>query len=223
MRLMYWILGGAALLLLTKKATPAITKFIRGEGIGDPTPYLSLITTAAKRHPELANRVNVLLGLLDQESDHFAPDVVNGRRRSPTGALGIGQFTKIAGDEVRRIMTMPAWRSRYDNAPAVGNMLKVFEKESHAWKPEFAIEAAALFLSFLINKWNGNVEAALTDYNAGGVAARIVSTAGTHAGAKQQLIALPDNQESQSATYSPSVLAKATVFREQGFGRVVRG
>ena len=217
MKLWYVIAGAGLLLLMGKKKASAAT--VVGMRRGDPRPFLPLIHEATNRHVELRDRPEVYVGLLDQESA-FDPAIVSGTRRSPTGALGIAQFTTIGGDEVRRLMDMKTWSDRFSDNVTLTNKLKNFRKEPDATDVPIAIHAGALFLSSLIKKWKGNVEAALTDYNAGGKAAKIVADAGSHAAAKSMLENLPANQKSQSPVYAPEVLAKAESFKQQGMAGI---
>ena len=218
-----WVWGaGAGLLILlpAKKVVAAIRK----TGHGDPEPYLTTIRRAVVRHPELDKThptghtgVSVLVGLFDQESK-FDPTA-----RSKTGAAGLGQFTMVAVDEVKRLIAMSKYRGRFDTTTA--GRLNSFSKDLAVSDPHLAIEAAALLMAELLRKWKGNVEAALTDYNAGGKAAGIVASAGSHSMAKATLENLDPREKSQSPVYAPEVVARAGYFREHGitgFGNYVR-
>lgn len=181
----------------------------KGQRHGDASPYLSKIRVAVNRHPELNGRLHVYLGLLDQES-RFDPAA-----RSPTGAAGIAQFTNIGRAEVRRLMAISKYGSRFAGSTAIGDRLRSFDRDG-AFDATTAIEAGALYLASLLGTYGGHVEAALTAYNAGGRPARIVQQAGTHAAALPVLLLLPDNQRSQSPEYAPGVLERAAFFRGQG-------
>ena len=179
---------------------------------GRAEPFMEMIRTAARRHPELSGRVRsdddgtlLLLGLIEQES-RFDPEAV-----SPTGAIGLGQFTRIGREEVRRLMGMRKWKGRYALVERVSGILPILARE-HMTDPLVSVEAAALLLASLVEKWSGDVEAALTDYNGGGVPARIVHRAGSHRAALVELRALPATQRSQSPEYSPGVLTRAERF-----------
>lgn len=181
-----------------------------GVRFGDPTPYLARMRLAAARHPELNGLFAVYVGLINHESAGFQADAV-----SSTGAGGLGQFTSIGRREVERILKMAAYRGRFSGEPRIAERLKEFLR-AEQFEPDLALEAAALYLASLIATYNFNVEAALTAYNAGGKAARIVQQSGTHAAALTTLLLLPSNQRSQSPTYAPRVLEDAAHFRSQG-------
>jgi hypothetical protein len=98
-------------------------------------PYLGALSQAEQKYglpPQLLTRQ------LDIESDHFAPDVVNGNRPSRTGAIGIGQFE-----------------------PATSTALGI-----DPTSPSQAIDAAAKMMRRLFDKF-GSWEAALAAYNWG--------------------------------------------------------
>lgn len=102
------------------------------------TPYDSLITSSADTYgipPE------VLYKLLKTESN-FRPEIIVGRRRSSTGALGIAQF-------------MPA--------TAIEEMGSV----EAALNPEIAIPAAARYLAKLQRSFGGDLTKAVAAYNWG--------------------------------------------------------
>ena len=176
-----------------------------------PPEYRLMVERAAVRHEEFTSEAP-LLGLIEHESAHTWDPTI----RSPTGALGLGQFTRIGAAEVRRILTLPAWRKRYEIAPALRTKLAGFQKDPDARDAELSIEAAAVYLAHLLDKWDGNLEAALTEYNAGGVAAAIVARNGTHAAAVAELRALPPEKRSQSDVYAPAVLAEVQRFATEG-------
>lgn len=178
---------------------------------GKADQFLPLVRVAAARHHELqeSGGASLLAGLIEQES-RFDP-----LAESPTGAAGLGQFTGIGRAEVRRLMKIEEWDDRFSPSP-LKTKLADFTRQD-AFVPGVAIEAAALFLASLLKKWSYNVEAALTDYNAGGVAARLVAQAGSHAAARRQLESLPSNQRSQSPTYAPEVLARYERFAQSDY------
>ncbi len=188
---------------------PAVLPKRRSRTHGDPTKYMPIIRRAAARHDELRNRVAVLVGLLDAES-RFDPTA-----GSKTGADGIAQFTSIGRQEVRDLMQMPGWRSRFNDDPALARRLAAIT-EADSYDPTIGIEAGALYLSALIYTYK-NVEAALTAYNAGGVAAKLVVKAGSHAKALPDILKIPEGPRSQADTYAPEVLANADYFHESGF------
>lgn len=102
------------------------------------TPYDELINSSAE-----ANGIppNVLYKLLWTES-RFRPDIIDGRTRSPTGALGIAQF-------------MPA--------TAVQELGSV----QAALDPARAIPGAARYLAKLRNQFGGDLTQAVAAYNWG--------------------------------------------------------
>lgn len=223
-----WAAGAAAAVLLLPKAVSAAVPSLPADPNRKPSggsgrtdvsplsaskiqPFLPVVRRAVARHTEYswgrvgAGDESLLIGLLWHES-RFDPAAV-----SWTGAAGIGQFTGIGRAEVRRLMTLSQWSDRYAGEAGLATRLKYFQK-ADAFVADICIEASALLLASLIRKWSGNVEAALTDYNAGGTAAGIVSRYGSHAAAKQALVDLPDNQRSQSPVYAPTVLADAAKY-----------
>ena len=225
----YVLAGGAILVLMGRKAADTTTSAIPTGGGTASTPagqakitpgaldaYLAETTRAAARHSQLAGKHHILRGLLYHES-RFDPQAV-----SRTGAAGIGQFTGSGRAEVRRLMTIPEWSGRYAGESTLASRLAGMTR-TDAFDPYVGIEAAALLLASLLKKWGGNVEAALTDYNGGGVPARIVRDAGSHAAAKLRLQALPDNQRSQSPVYAPLVLADARKMQDQGIAGPMGG
>lgn len=115
-----------------KDTTVTITRAAFG------TPYDDLITASANTYgipPE------VLYKLLRQES-RFRPDIIDGRTKSPTGALGIAQF-------------MPA--------TAVEELGSV----AAALDPAQAIPGAARYLSKLRGMLGGDLTKAVAAYNWG--------------------------------------------------------
>jgi soluble lytic murein transglycosylase-like protein len=60
-------------------------------------PYLEAIAAAESRYGVPAN---LLARQLDIESAHFAPDVIDGSRISPTGDVGIAQFQPATAAEL---------------------------------------------------------------------------------------------------------------------------
>jgi soluble lytic murein transglycosylase-like protein len=92
-----------------------------------------------------ANRVgispSILFNLLNQES-RFRDDIITGKVKSKTGALGIAQF-------------MPA------------TAIEQLGSVAAALNPERAIEGAATYLRSLINSFNGDVVKAVAAYNWG--------------------------------------------------------
>jgi soluble lytic murein transglycosylase-like protein len=102
------------------------------------TPYDALITSSAIQYripPE------VLYKLLRNES-RFRPDIIDGRTKSPTGALGIAQF-------------MPA--------TAVEELGSV----QAALDPNIAIPGAARYLAKLRKSFDGDLTKAVAAYNWG--------------------------------------------------------
>src|SRR5262249_34916463 len=97
---------GAAALFFSQRASASIDPDAASSGSGgggDWTPpaaagpYLSAID-AAERENGIPH--NLQLRHLDIESDHFAPDVIDGTRISPTGDVGIAQFQPATADEL---------------------------------------------------------------------------------------------------------------------------
>jgi len=176
------------------------------------TSYAARVRVEVARHPELRGHEATLFGLLAHESAGFDPVVVDGRKRSPTGALGIAQFTGVGAGEVRRLMELRDWRARFDDAPQLQERLLNFQKDRDAITPAVAIPAAALFLAFWARQYRGNLDAALTQYNAGTRAAQLVAARGSHAAALPELRALPANQRSQADVYVPWVVEAARAY-----------
>lgn len=197
----------------TARAAPyaAEAAYLRDRGrrrqlaYGNPAPYLDSIRAAVARHPELAKRLHVFIALLDQESG-FGP-----HKESKTGAAGVAQFTGSGREQVRKLMGEAFWANRYRGEPSLANRLTNFAKPD-AFDPAIAIEAAALFFAYLLRKRRGNIEAALTDYNAGNRAANLVVSAGSHEAAVPMLLRLPPKHRSQSPIYAPEVLTRAQFF-----------
>lgn len=98
-------------------------------------PYVGAMSQAEQKYGLPAQ---LLTRQLDIESDHFAPDVVNGTRTSRAGAVGIAQF-------------MPATAAEKGIDPTI---------------PAQAIDAAAAYMRSLYDKF-GSWEAALAAYNWG--------------------------------------------------------
>jgi len=100
-----------------------------------PGKYKNLIENAAD-----ANGIprRLFSAMLDQESDHFAEDVITGTRKSGAGAGGIGQF-------------MPATAK---------------ERGVNAFDPKSAIPGSAEYLKELYDEF-GSWELALAAYNSG--------------------------------------------------------
>src|SRR6267378_1724908 len=59
-------------------------------------PYVGAIAAAEAKYGLPSN---LLARQLDIESDHYAPDVIAGRRLSSAGAIGIGQFVPATAAE----------------------------------------------------------------------------------------------------------------------------
>jgi soluble lytic murein transglycosylase-like protein len=115
-----------------KDAAVTVTRNVFG------TPYDALITSSAIQYgipPE------VLYKLLRNES-RFRPDIIDGRTKSPTGALGIAQF-------------MPA--------TAVEELGSV----EAALNPSLAIPGAARYLAKLRKSFGGDLTKAVAAYNWG--------------------------------------------------------
>lgn len=133
---------------------------------------------------------NLIRALITQESRFVA------EATSPTGAYGYGQFTGIGAKQVQNIAAI--------NSEAAD--LHFFTKRD-ASDPDKGIKAICATLWWLFNKKYPNVEdkkiqleAVLTFYNAGGIAAKAVIDAGGHEKALAQL-----QNISQAASYAPSV------------------
>ncbi len=143
---------------------------------------------------------NVVRGLITQES------LFDSDARSPTGAFGYGQFTRIAAKQVNNIANMPG-------CPDAGG-LNAFEK-TQASDPNIGIKAICATLWWLMNvKYKSvadnktlQLEACLTFYNAGGIPAYLVIKHGGHAAALEAIKALPASKRSQADHYSPRVSA----------------
>ena len=126
---------------------------------------------------------------------------------SPTGAAGIAQFTTIGMAEVRRLSALSGYRSRYD--ASLARRLQSM-RGSDAYDPDLAIEAAALTLQHYLARYDGDLAATATFYNAGGNAAAAVRRYG-HAGAKSRgLLTF-----SQASTYWPHVKAAMDRFAKE--------
>lgn len=102
---------------------------------GTPDWIKPIIQKAAQTH----NISPMLLSSLLKQESGFAPDVINGTRKSAVGALGVAQF-------------MPA--------TAAGRGVNPLD-------PESAINGAAQYLSEGLNKYQGDTKKALAAYNAG--------------------------------------------------------
>jgi len=140
---------------------------------------------------------NLVRALITQESRFVAEAV------SPTGAYGYGQFTGIGAKQVQNIAMMTSEAAD----------LHYFTKRD-ASDPDKGIKAICATLWWLFNrkysdaedKYPGIVdkkiqlEAVLTFYNAGGIAAKEVIDRGGHENAIPYL-----QNISQSATYAPGV------------------
>lgn len=183
---------------------------------GSREPFMALVRRAARRHRELresapgGNPVALLGGLLQHESswDPLA--------ESPTGALGLGQFTGAGRAEVRRLVNEEEdLRLRFRDTPGLAAKLGALTRRDMT-APELAVEAAALLLTGNLRRRRGHVEAALTEYNAGGAAAGLVVQHGTHAAAKPSLERLGPKEKSQSPTYAPRVLVEVSKLRAAG-------
>ena len=115
-----------------KDAVVTVTRSVFG------TPYDDLITASANQYgipPE------VLYKLLYTES-RFRPDIIEGRTKSPTGALGIAQF-------------MPA------------TAVEILGSTAAALDPQKAIPGAARYLSQLRASLGGDLTKAVAAYNWG--------------------------------------------------------
>jgi hypothetical protein len=99
-----------------------------------PGGYGSAIAEAAAKH---GIDPGIYAGQLHQESDSFAPDVIDGTRVSSAGAQGVAQ-----------IMT--------EFHPGVNPL-----------NPTEAIDYGAKHMAYLLKKYNGDYRLALTAYNAG--------------------------------------------------------
>lgn len=133
---------------------------------------------------------NLIRALITQESRFVA------EATSPTGAYGYGQFTGIGAKQVQNIAAI---------TPRATD-LNFFTKRD-ASDPDKGIKAICATLWWLFNKKYPNVEdkkiqleAVLTFYNAGGIAAKEVIDAGGHEKALARL-----QNSSQATTYAPSV------------------
>jgi hypothetical protein len=139
---------------------------------------------------------NLVRAVITQESKFV------GDAKSPTGAFGYGQMTRIGADQVRLIADMNPFAKD----------LKDFTKEQ-ASDPERGIKAVCATLWWLFYvKYKGvpdrkvQIEAALTFYNSGGRPAALVVKKGGHTNALSEIKALPINQRSQAAVYAPEAL-----------------
>ncbi|HJY07224.1 MAG TPA: lytic transglycosylase domain-containing protein [Bryobacteraceae bacterium] len=102
------------------------------------TKYDELINVSAR---EAGIDPGILYRLLRQES-HFREDIISGRVRSPTGALGIAQFMPPTARE---------WLG----------------SEANALIPSIAIPGAARYLRWLSNQFGGDMQKAVAAYNWG--------------------------------------------------------
>lgn len=164
----------------------------------DPRKYDALVQKAAKRWGLDAN---LLRGLIQAES-MFDP-----RARSPTGAAGLGQFTGVAIDEVKRLAGQQKYAHGFDNDAALKTALLNFNK-TKAHTPVYAVEAAALYLKYVLDRYKSE-EAALTAYNAGHKMARHVQRYGSHAAARRAGVL----NFSQANSYAPKVLGYKNQFK----------
>ena len=142
---------------------------------------------------------NVVRGLITQES------LFDSDARSPTGAFGYGQFTRIAARQVNNISKMPGCPDK----AGLGSFVK-----TQASEPDIGIKAICATLWWLMNvKYKSvsdkplQLEATLTFYNAGGIPAHLVIKHGGHKAALEAINALPANRRSQADHYSPRVSA----------------
>jgi len=110
----------------------AITRSVFG------TPYDALIESSAKQY---GIEPSVLYKLLYQES-RFRPDIIEGRTKSPVGAIGIAQF-------------MPA------------TAIEELGSVQAALDPQKAIPGAARYLAKLRNSLGGDLSKAVAAYNWG--------------------------------------------------------
>lgn len=169
-----------------------VTRRAGGEFVQqNPDHYQAELETAARRH---GLNVNLLKALIQAES-HWDPAA-----RSETGADGLGQFTGVAMKEVRRQMGLGTYADRYRNDTNIRDQLRNFNTTA-AYRPRIAIEATAFMLATLLEKYDGNEEAALTYYNAGGNMAAHVRRYGHAEARRRGLLTF-----SQSSTYAPKVL-----------------
>lgn len=136
-------------------STPAFARLTQGD-----TERFNAEIAAANRRWGLP--AHALKAMIQQESK-FDTDA-----RSSTGAIGLGQFTGVAVKEVRRIAKMSKYKSGYAGQSNLLSRLQTFTKTRARDDPATAIEASALYLKFLLDQNNGNLDAALTHYNAGG-------------------------------------------------------
>jgi soluble lytic murein transglycosylase-like protein len=165
----------------------------------NPKLYDALVVRAARRWNIDAN---LLRGLIQAES-MFDP-----RARSPTGAAGLGQFTGVAIAEVKRLIKKPKYAVGYASDPALKKSLQSFNK-TMAHTPLYAIEATALYLKYVLDRYKSE-EAALTAYNAGHKMARLVQVYGSHAKARRAGVLT----FSQAKSYAPKVLRYKEAFKE---------
>ncbi len=142
---------------------------------------------------------NVVRGLITQES------LFDSDARSPTGAFGYGQFTRIAAKQVNNISEMPACPDK----AGLGSFVK-----TQASEPDIGIKAICATLWWLMNvKYKSianktlQLETVLTFYNAGGIPAYLVMKHEGHAEALDAIKALPARKRSQADHYSPRVSA----------------
>ena len=120
---------------------------IRTEYESKPSSYAHSVTDAPKIYQDAiyaaaekyAQDPNFLASILSQESGHFRPDVVSGRRRSSAGAIGIAQF-------------MPGTAAQFGIDPT---------------DPLQSIDASAHYLSNLKKQFKGSEQLAAAAYNAG--------------------------------------------------------
>lgn len=140
---------------------------------------------------------NLVRALITQESRFMA------EATSPTGAFGFGQFTGIGARQVQNIGFMPDC----PNKSGLTTFLK-----SDASDPNLGVKAICATLWWLFNKkYNGvadkkvQLEAVLTFYNSGGIAAGLVIKHLGHEKAVEEIKKLPSKFRSQAVKYAPEV------------------
>jgi soluble lytic murein transglycosylase-like protein len=183
----------------------------RTEGVTnqhDPRVFDPIVFAAADRHGLDRN----LLRAVIQTESKFDPGA-----RSYSGAAGLGQFTGIAREEIQRLIAQEPYASRYAADPAIVRELQNFNL-ARSYNPQTNVEATALLLRAYLDQYNGNVEAALTAYNAGYTAANAVRR---HGHAKARRLGLLG--DSQAATYAPEVLENKAAFDRGVFPERVAG
>jgi soluble lytic murein transglycosylase-like protein len=145
---LYVLLGFGLLALLSAGGALVVWQFdSRGK------QYLPVIQAAAA---SVGLPWQLIAAELDQESDHFAPDVISGQRTSSVGAVGIAQFMPATAaqlgidptDPIASINAMAQYLTQIRNYVGFDS-----------WTPDAIIAALAAY-----NWGEGNVKNAMASY-----------------------------------------------------------